>query len=73
MDRRNSELKQEIQQRRSTSGLGVGCAEAQADGVPCPDPARDCDHCERAAAAVTGRVARGRPAQRPSTRSRGVN
>jgi hypothetical protein len=56
MDRRNSKLKQEIQERRSSSGLGVGCAEAQADGVPCPDPARDCDHCERAAAATTGPV-----------------
>lgn len=71
MDRRNSELKQEIQQRRSTSGLGVACADAQADGVPCPDPARDCDRCERAVAAVTGRVARATPAR--STRSRGAN
>jgi len=25
------------------------CPEFQADGVPCPDPARDCERCARAA------------------------
>ncbi len=28
--------------------LGVCCAEAQADGVPCPELGRDCLACERA-------------------------
>ena len=28
--------------------LGVCCAEAQADGVPCPEPGRDCLTCEEA-------------------------
>lgn len=28
--------------------LGVCCAEAQADGVPCPEPGRDCLLCEKA-------------------------
>jgi hypothetical protein len=27
--------------------LGVCCAEAQADGVPCDEPAADCLECER--------------------------
>lgn len=35
------------------SGLGVLCADAQADGVPCPDQGKECEQCERA-------VARGR-------------
>lgn len=43
-----------IQERRSASGLGVGCTEAQADGVPCPEPDRDCDNCAKAAEAVKG-------------------
>lgn len=28
--------------------LGVCCAEAQADGVPCTEVGRDCLECERA-------------------------
>ena len=28
--------------------LGVCCAEAQADGVPCAEPGRDCLRCGRA-------------------------
>ncbi len=38
--------------KRKTSqeeGLGVLCAEAQADGVPCPELGRECDGCEMAA------------------------
>lgn len=31
-----------------TSGLGTRCAEAQADGVPCPEMC-DCETCGRAA------------------------
>lgn len=31
-----------------TLPLGVCCAEAQADGIPCPEPGSDCLHCERA-------------------------
>ena len=34
--------------RREPNGLGVLCAEAQADGVPCPDVNCDCEHCSRA-------------------------
>jgi hypothetical protein len=30
--------------------LQLMCAEAQADGVPCPDRGRDCAACERALA-----------------------
>ena len=30
------------------SGLGVLCADAQADGVPCTDQGKECEHCERA-------------------------
>ncbi len=41
-----------IAERRAQSGLGVGCAEAQADGVPCDEPAGDCDHCARAGEAA---------------------
>jgi hypothetical protein len=44
-------VRKAIQERRRTSGLGVGCTEAQADGVPCPDLNRDCDRCDRAAEA----------------------
>ena len=31
------------------SGMGTLCAEAQADGVPCPDQGKQCEQCERAA------------------------
>jgi hypothetical protein len=37
--------------------LSACCAEAQADGVPCPSLGRSCDECERA-------MAVGRPAAR---------
>lgn len=30
------------------AGLGTGCAEAQADGVPCSELDRDCETCEKA-------------------------
>lgn len=30
------------------SGLGTRCAEAQADGVPCPEPGSDCAICGHA-------------------------
>lgn len=32
----------------AVSGLGVLCAEAQADGVPCPELGMDCATCEHA-------------------------
>ncbi len=32
------------------SGLGVLCTDAQADGVPCPEQGKECEHCERARA-----------------------
>ena len=32
----------------SEEALGVLCAEAQADGVPCFELGRDCSECERA-------------------------
>lgn len=35
---------------RVESGLGVLCAEAQADGVPCSAIGKDCETCERAVA-----------------------
>ena len=34
-----------------SSGTGAGCAEAQADGVPCTTLGRDCEECEKAAEA----------------------
>lgn len=33
---------------RDKPGLGVPCAEAQADGVPCDVIGADCETCERA-------------------------
>jgi hypothetical protein len=33
----------------ATPGLGVPCAEAQADGVPCTEIRSDCTICGRAA------------------------
>jgi hypothetical protein len=44
----------------ATSGLGTGCPESQADGVPCAEIGTDCEICGRAApcphvpAAATG-------------------
>lgn len=49
-----------IAERRAQSGLGVGCAEAQADGVPCDDPTGDCDHCAKA-----GEAAKASPTPHP--------
>ncbi|HUG41670.1 MAG TPA: hypothetical protein VMM12_14370 [Longimicrobiales bacterium] len=34
--------------RERVLALGVCCAEAQADGVPCADPWRNCLRCGRA-------------------------
>ncbi len=65
MSRRTRDLRQGILQRCAESGLGAACAEAQADGVPCSAPDRDCEHCERGAAAVVvARVVV--PADRPA-------
>jgi hypothetical protein len=33
----------------ATSGLGTGCPESQADGVPCAEIGTDCEICGRAA------------------------
>ncbi len=52
MSRRTRNPRQGILQRCADSGLGVACAEAQADGVPCPAPESDCASCERGAAAL---------------------
>lgn len=43
-----------ILERRRVSGLGTGCTDAQADGVPCPEQDRDCEKCDKAAEAVKG-------------------
>ena len=51
-----SNIAREIAGRRAQSGLGVGCAEAQADGLPCDDPAGDCDHCAKAGEAAKATV-----------------
>ncbi len=60
-----SPMSRAIARRRVESGLGVGCAEAQADGVPCDELARDCDRCQKAAegarAALPHRQTRARP------------
>ncbi len=66
MNARPSTIRQGIAQRRAESGLGVGCAEAQADGVPCEDLSRDCDHCAQAATAVrTAQAPESNPRARP--------
>lgn len=52
MSRPTRDPKAAIRERKSASGLGVGCAEAQADGVPCEEIARDCEECERAGKAL---------------------
>jgi hypothetical protein len=45
-----SEKKKKKKKKSSQEeGLGVLCAEAQADGVPCHELGRDCDVCEMAA------------------------
>ncbi len=36
------------ERRLPEAALGVLCAEAQADGVPCFELGRDCETCERA-------------------------
>ena len=66
MSRRMRDLRSGVLERRAASGLGVACAEAQADGVPCTAPDCDCGSCERARAAAVPRVgtpAPGEPAQ----------
>ncbi len=62
MSRRMRDLRSGILERRAESGLGVACAEAQADGVPCSTPDGDCGSCERGAAAVTAQPAPPSPA-----------
>jgi len=57
MTRRMRDLRPGILQRCADSGLGTGCAEAQADGVPCAAPDGDCGSCERAVAAVASQAA----------------
>ncbi len=57
MKRRMWDLRQGIRERCAESGLGAACAEAQADGVPCGAPDRDCERCERGAAAVVAQRA----------------
>ncbi len=37
-----------VESWRSASGLGVPCAQAQADGVPCFELGRECAECEEA-------------------------
>ncbi len=60
----DSPMSRAIAQRRVESGLGVGCAEAQADGVPCDEPSRDCDRCAKAAEGARAAAPR-RPPARP--------
>jgi len=44
----NKTTSKEGQDTIPESGLGVLCADAQADGVPCPDQGKECEQCERA-------------------------
>ena len=44
----NKTTSKEDQDMIPESGLGVLCADAQADGVPCPDQGKECEQCERA-------------------------
>lgn len=55
------DLRTGILERRAESGLGVACAEAQADGVPCATPDGDCGSCERGVAAVAATLASPEP------------
>ncbi len=64
MKRRMRDLRQGILQRCADSGLGVACAEAQADGVPCNALDRECTSCERGAAAVVAQPVS--PTERPA-------
>ncbi len=64
MKRRMRDLREGILQRCADSGLGVACAEAQADGVPCSAPDRECTSCERGAATVVARSVP--PTERPA-------
>ncbi len=54
MASQTSPIARAIADRRAASGLGVGCAEAQADGVPCDELSRDCDRCQKAAEGARG-------------------
>ena len=44
----NKTTSKEGQDTIPESGLGVLCADAQADGVPCPEQGKECEQCERA-------------------------
>ena len=48
MTRRTRDVSRAILERRHASGLGVGCSDAQADGIPCDVPGGDCATCRRA-------------------------
>ncbi len=55
MSRRTRDVvRTDILRRCSGSGLGTACPEAQADGVPCSAPDRECTSCDRAAAFLAG-------------------
>ena len=43
-------MKEDRPRNRVETGTGALCAEAQADGVPCPDVGRECETCEKALA-----------------------
>lgn len=77
MKRSSPDLGSQILGRRHASGLGVPCAEAQADGLPCAELALDCADCERGAAAVHAASslpprAPSSPIRRPTRRASGA-
>ena len=67
MTRRTRDVSRAILERRRVSGLGVACADAQADGVPCEAANGDCATCQRASATLATEVA---PTRRPLSQRR---
>ncbi|HEX9107073.1 MAG TPA: hypothetical protein VF832_07590 [Longimicrobiales bacterium] len=65
MTRPTRDVSKAILERRRASGLGVACADAQADGVPCDVVHGDCASCQRGAASALAAAA---PARRPLSR-----
>jgi hypothetical protein len=49
MNVQHSDLESWITERRTESGLGVCCSEAQGDGVPCGCADGQCERCARSA------------------------
>lgn len=47
-EERRQGFREWVESWRERSGLGVPCAQAQADGVPCFELGRECAECEEA-------------------------